>query len=85
LLQGEHRGSLLGLAFSPDGKLLASSARDGTVKLWDFRAARLVRSLSLGPPGGTIRDVAFSPDGNRLAALNGNGTVAIVDLRADVD
>ena len=50
------------LAFSPDGKILASSSLDGTLILWDIASRQ-----PLGPPltghRGWITSLAFSPDG----------------------
>ena len=41
-----HRSSVMAVAFSPDGKLLASSSRDTTIRLWEPRAGTLVRTLT---------------------------------------
>ena len=40
-----HKGWLSGVEFSPAGRQLASSAEDGTVKIWDFEASRCVQTL----------------------------------------
>src|SRR5262245_25075424 len=44
-MQG-HSGSVLGVAFSPDGKILASCSRDKTTKLWDIEMGKLLRTFS---------------------------------------
>jgi WD40 repeat protein len=53
------------LAFSPDGKSLASSADDGAVQLWHVPTAQ--KLFTLAQIEG-VRQVAFSPDGRFLAA-----------------
>ena len=49
LLTG-HTGSVMHVAFSPDGKILASSARDETIRLWNTETGESLLSLSTPPP-----------------------------------
>lgn len=71
-----HQGMVTSLAFSPDGKTLASSGYDLFVKFWDVTSGRLLGQLSLAE---TPNFLAFSPDGARLAVAS-NLEVVFVDV-----
>lgn len=71
-----HQGDIHTLAFSPDGKLLASASADTKVKIWDIETGTLLRTLSNVY---VVYDVAFSPDGILLAAA-GEGAVKLWEV-----
>lgn len=61
-----HDRSVNSVAFSPDGRLLATASEDRTIGLRDIANGRLVRSIRASSQG--VRRVAFSPDGRLLAS-----------------
>jgi WD40 repeat protein len=74
-----HTGPVNSVAFSPDGKTLASGSDDGTVRLWDMATSYQVGAPLLGyadPDGGSV---VFSPDGKTLATGGSDGTVRLWD------
>jgi WD40 repeat protein/serine/threonine protein kinase len=73
-----HTGAVYDVAFSPDGKRLASGGEKGELKVWDAETGRQVFAL----PGhtGFVRDVAFSPDGLRLVSGGTDKAVKVWDL-----
>jgi WD40 repeat protein len=78
-----HRAGVESVAFSPDGKRLASTSKGHTVILWDVASRQPL--LSLAGDKGWVRRAAFSPDGKRLAVASENHTVILWDLDALVD
>lgn len=76
--QDNHTMRALDVEFSRDGKMLASASWDGTIKLWDAKSGRELRTLA-GHRWGVYKAV-FSPDGKKLASASRDGTVKVWDV-----
>jgi WD40 repeat protein len=70
-----HSSEAWRVAFSPDGKRLATGATDQTVRIWDPRTGD--EMLILRGHSGSIADLVFSPDGKRLASGSLDKTVHV--------
>jgi WD40 repeat protein len=73
-----HKGRVLGMAFSPDGKFVASGSKDKTVRIWDVAGKREHR-IHEGHKG-AVTSVAFSADGQRLLSGGDDHTVRLWDV-----
>jgi eukaryotic-like serine/threonine-protein kinase len=69
----EHNWVVSSLAFSPNGKTLATASWDHTVKLCDAQTGKLIRNLH--GHEGRVRGLAFSSDGRQIATASNDGTV----------
>ncbi|NMF64317.1 nSTAND1 domain-containing NTPase [Brasilonema octagenarum] len=75
-LEGQS-GDFLSIAWSADGKLLASGNNDGSIKLWSFDGKKF---KTINGHKGAVGSVSFSPDGKMLASGSADRTIKLWSL-----
>src|SRR5262249_31082711 len=80
-----HTETVYGIAFSPDGKAVATASFDKSIKLWDTATGKPIKSPE-GQQGhqNLVLSVAFSPDGQSLATGSSDNTAKIWDVPSGI-
>jgi WD40 repeat protein len=81
LIYQGHKGQIWTIAWSPDGKRIASGGDDTTVQVWDAVSGNMIRKYQ-GHTGG-VYAVAWSPDGKQIASGGWDGIVLVWNVIPD--
>ena len=73
-----HKEPVYSVAFSPDGKFLASGSFDKCVHIWSTQSGQLIHSYK---GTGGIFEVCWNSRGDKVGASASDGTVFVLDLR----
>ncbi|THY46858.1 WD40 repeat-like protein [Aureobasidium pullulans] len=77
ILEG-HRGLIGAICFSPDGKLLASTSRDTTIRLWDAKTGATHSIIQDDTSFAKV--ISFSPNNRLIGSAYSDGTIKLRDL-----
>ncbi len=66
-----HTDTVFSVEFSPEGNMLATKSKDGTIRLWNPNSESLLRTIDTNPRG----EIAFNKDGSILASAEGTDKV----------
>jgi len=70
----QHNSSVNAVAFSPDGRKVATASYDNTARLWDVETGKQIQRLE---HDGSVYGVAFSPDGKKLATASSDSSARL--------
>ena len=70
-----HTKTVQSVAFSSDGKLIASGSQDQLIKIWDTRTGQLQRDLD--GHTGHVASAVFAPESNRVVSASTDGTIRV--------
>jgi serine/threonine protein kinase len=73
--QKNHEGIVYSVAWSPDGKRIASACNDNTVQVWEAEYGKHIYTYT--KHSGGVRAIAWSPDGKRIASASDDNTVQV--------
>ena len=76
-----HTAEIMGVAYSPDGKRIATIADDNTIKIWDASSSKELVSIPTGNLLSNIKSsLSFSPDGTHIAARAADHLAKVWDV-----
>lgn len=78
-----HTQAVKAIAFSPDGKLLATAGDDGLIQIWDMDSRKLVRTMSAHR--WTISSLSFLADENTLVSASWDGNIKFWQVSSGVE